>query len=59
MTDLTSEEEATLRHEYQKYLIRCRGMESTQKREFLYPMSFDDWFRASADEAKDRAKYQD
>lgn len=58
MIDFTPEEKAILIPEYEKYL-------ANNERHRLYnskigwPMSFDDWFRAMADEAKDRTKYQD
>lgn len=50
---LTPEEESILRPEYDKY---C---ESFQRWHYKNGdvLSFDDWWRAAADEAKDRAKY--
>ena len=54
MITLTPEEEAILRPEYDKYLadqLRYRMHNGDD-------MSFDDWWRAQADEAKDRAKYE-
>ena len=56
---LTPEEQAVLLPEYEKY---C-ALHARMQRRFpnLEPLMlrFDDWWRAQADEAKDRAKYQD
>ena len=58
LTPFTPEELAILRPEYEKYLAaheRTRYYKGTLD---YWPMSFDDWFRASADEAKEKAKYE-
>lgn len=59
MISLTPEEEAILRPEYNAYVARCNDTAATMGRYLTFPMSFDDWWRHTADEAKDRAKYQD
>lgn len=55
LSGFTPEELAILRPEYEKYLAERYKWEWKDD----VVMSFDDWFRASADEAKDRAKYKD
>lgn len=45
-----------LRRGYEAYRENCRKWWHW---EHDAVMSFDDWFRASADEAKDHAKYKD
>ena len=54
MITLTPEEETILRHEYQKY---CDSHQRWHWKDGDV-MSFDDWWRAMADEAKERAKYE-
>lgn len=54
MTTLTPEEEAQLRPIYDEYLERCRDTRSTKERQSVFPMSFDAWWRAMADEIKER-----
>lgn len=44
--------------EYNQYRARCNDVRSTKGRERTVPMSFDDWWRAMAYNAKDRAKYE-
>lgn len=55
MTDLTAEEEAILRQKYQEYCDRHQRWHWKDG----HVESFDTWWRSQADEAKDRAKYQD
>ena len=54
MITLTPEEEAILRPKYRRWLLQhiVTPWDTTE------PMSFDDWFRAAADEAKENAKYE-
>ena len=46
-----------LRRKYEDYRARCNDIASTTGRKPTFPMSFDDWWRAAADNAKDEAKY--
>lgn len=55
MTTLTKQEIALLMPEYNKYLNERYKWEWKDDA----VMSFDDWWRNAADEAKDRAKYKD
>ncbi len=55
MITLTPEEEAILRPKYQEY---CEWFHHPQLGN-AFVMSFDEWWREQADNAKDRAKYQD
>lgn len=65
MITLTPQEEAILRPEYEMYVAsheRYRKYcDTTNNQRWKQPpaMSFDDWWRNAADEAKDRTKYQD
>jgi hypothetical protein len=54
MITLTAEEEAILRPKYEKYLQRSYKWRWNEGN----VMSFDDWWRDRADDAKDRAKYK-
>lgn len=49
MTDLTPEEEAILRPEYDAYIARRRRWEG----DTTEPTPFSDWWRAMADNVKD------
>jgi len=48
MTDLTPEEATILMPEYEKYITGFRHGE---------PLSFDQWWRAMADQVKEERKY--
>ncbi len=52
---LTPDEQAMLRPEYDEYLKSFGHLVHLQ---YQKPMSFDQWWREAADEAKDRAKEQ-
>lgn len=47
-----------LQVEYMEYVARCNDLKSTKRRDHTFPLSFDEWWRAMADNAKDRAKYE-
>lgn len=53
MINLTAEEEAILRPEYDKY---CAAHRRWQWKAPL--LNFNDWWRATADEVKERKKYE-
>jgi hypothetical protein len=57
MINLSHEESLLLRPEYEKYLVdnERHRLYSTK---IDWPLSFDAWFRAMADEAKEKAKYE-
>ena len=55
MTELTTEEEAVLRPEYEKYCADFPKWGFPVK----YALTFDEWWREAADNAKDRAKHKD
>jgi hypothetical protein len=56
MDNFTPEELAILRDDYHLYCAQFREWHFKESGEV---MSFDDWWRAAADEAKDHAKYND
>ena len=55
LSGFTPEEEALLRQKYQEYCDRHQRWHWKDG----HVESFDTWWRSQADEAKDRAKYQD
>lgn len=43
-----------LRRDYDAYCARCNDMAATTSRLLTYPMSFDEWWRAMADNVKEQ-----
>lgn len=53
LSGLHPDEEIILREEYAIYRAGCNDINSTKGRQPVFPMSFDEWWRFEADNARE------